>query len=420
MKKYNKNKRGQWSTPMKIIIAVLVLLVSIYVYNKIVTGSTVILKCNKNGGDCVSGTCNWLTQVPALSDNAAGCKSGQLCCINITLPDTKDPNCEGKKVGDPCRTDESSLYYCGPGLVCMSRCEYCAVVWGDSTLNKVCVAADIPKFKSVNNPSATNKFVCACSKTECTDAMQKAGTCIPGYCPSTKPETYCCLTDPAKHVIPTTSTTTNSGATPSSTTPAKTTTPSTSTTNTAPTYAPATIIPSSTTGVTSDYGFIIAGDEIWFKAYSRIDNTIDKSLVPNNCYLDASNQNLMTCKPNNMYSIPIQIFAYNSANNAKAIEVNADPYVVINSNGAQSTQSKALGTYLGLPVLMKYDPIGGYVSYAETNIVISPSESIEGNVWIIYPGAICLSTECKNVNSDGILRTSAIFSLTIKFQSATT
>ena len=412
MKKYNKNKRGQWSTPMKIIIAVLVLLVSIYVYNKIVTGSTVILKCNKNGGDCVSGTCNWLTQVPALSDNAAGCKSGQLCCINITLPDTKDPNCEGKKVGDPCRTDESPLYYCGPGLVCMSRCEYCAVVWGDSTLNKVCVAADIPKFKSVNNPSATNKFVCACSKTECTDAMQKAGTCIiSDYCPSTTPATYCCLTDPAKHVIPTTSTTTNSGTT----TPAKTTTSTTNTApvtinDTAPTYPSAqvtgpSIITPATTGGSYDYDFVI--NNAWFSADENLPATCHKEIDP---VTNKRFYNALICEPNNPYSL---IVYFNVSNVKKAIEVYVDPYAVINNNGIP-TKLIPLGTYLGTTPESIPAQTSNIVS---TTIEISPSESIEGNIWTINPGAICTTTECKNADPSktGIIKTGNYMRITFEY-----
>jgi hypothetical protein len=346
-----------------------------------------------------------LTQVPALSDNAAGCKSGQLCCINITLPDTKDPNCEGKNEGDPCRTDESPLYYCGPGDVCMSRCEYCAAVRGDPKWSKPCAAIDIPKFVKVNNPSLTNQFVCACSKTECPQADIDSGKCIPGYCPSTSPATYCCLTDPAKHVIPTTSTTTNSGTT----TPAKTTTSTTNTApvtinDTAPSYPPAqvtgpSIITTTTTGSTtsgsSGYDFVIM--DAWF----------DNTQLPNTCHPE-SNPDLITCDANNPYSIPVYFTVYNSG---KLIGVEADPYVK-NDNG---NIIKALGTFLGTtPQGISNEDR----KTVDTTIVISQNEAKAGTRWIIYPGAICLTADCAKADPAGvgIINTSESIPLTIRFQ----
>jgi len=187
---------------MKIILVVLVLLVSVIIYGKVMAGSTRILQCNKNGGDCVTGTCDWLTQVPALSDKAAGCKSNELCCINITIANTEDPYCKDLKVGDRCRITDDKLYYCGYGNTCVSLCEYCAKFWGDDTKNSVCGAANIQKFKANNNPKLTQQWSCSCGADTCTTDMQNAGKCITGFCPSTDPETYCCLQGPDANTAP--------------------------------------------------------------------------------------------------------------------------------------------------------------------------------------------------------------------------
>jgi hypothetical protein len=192
-----KNRRGQWSTPMKIILVVLVLLVSSIIYGRIMAGSTRILQCNKNGGDCVTGTCDWLTQVPALSDKAAGCKKSELCCINITFEETEDPYCKDLNVGDRCRIEEANLYYCGFGKTCVSKCEYCAKFWGEKTLNSICGEANIKKFEQNNNPKISQQWGCSCGGDICTDEMQRQGKCILNFCPSTDPETYCCLIEPS-------------------------------------------------------------------------------------------------------------------------------------------------------------------------------------------------------------------------------
>jgi hypothetical protein len=389
---------------MKIILVVVVLLVSVYVYNKIVKGTTVILKCNKNGGECVPGTCNWLTQVPALSDNAAGCKSGELCCINITLPETKDPYCEGKNIGDACRTDENTNYYCDPGLVCKTRCEYCATVRGDPQWSKPCDAIDIPKFKAVNNPTPTNQFVCACNKTECSQADINSGKCILGYCPSTNPATYCCLTDPAKHVIPTTNTETNSGTTTSTST---TNTAPVTITNTAPTYPPAQVTDSSTsptntpssssTGSISDYDFLIT--DAWF----------DATHLPDTCHLESDR--VITCDCCLAYTIPVYFTVYNSN---KLIGVHADPYVT-DRNG---NTIKGLGTYLGIMPEAISTQSSKIVT---TNMVISSSEASASAKWTIHPGVLCDSTDCSKVDPTGqnvgIIKTSESLPLTIQFQS---
>jgi hypothetical protein len=203
MKMNKKNKKGQMSTVMKIILVVLVLTVSIFIYSKVTRGSTKILQCSKNGGDCVKDTCDWLTQIPALSDQAAGCKRNELCCINITQEDTIDPDCKDKAFGDPCRTDEK-LYYCSKALTCISKCEFCAKNWGDTVGKKICDADDIKNvFEKNNDQTEIKHFSCSC-KTKCSASEIKAGTCILLYCPSTTPETYCCLTGSAANTVKTT------------------------------------------------------------------------------------------------------------------------------------------------------------------------------------------------------------------------
>jgi hypothetical protein len=374
----NINKKGQWSVWGKIIIVLLILIISILLYNKFIKGSTKILLCNKNGGDCETGTCDFLTQFPALGDKAAGCKTDEICCVNITQEEKIDPYCKDLKVGDPCRTDEGNMYYCGPGKVCMTLCRYCSIVWGDSTLNKPCGAQNLKIFAGNNNPTNTDKFSCSCDATACSQAMIDAGKCIKQFCPSTNPEFYCCRNELAVNN-------------------AKTTTPA-STNN----------VPGTNTGGDPNYDFKIT--DAWF------DNS--NGNLPTNCHLGTNSAGgadyyTMICTPNNAYSIPVFIEITNLHN---AIVAYADPYAAINGVG---NTIKGLGTYLGKTSVS----IGAQsVGTVQTNIVISQSESIDGNMWWIYPGAICTTTACINTDASkiGVTRTDTTHVITIKFQSTTT
>jgi hypothetical protein len=108
------------STPMKIILVLLVVIISIFIYNKFIKSQQTVLGCTKMGGQCVDNTCSF-KQIAYLGDKAVGCQEGQLCCINITNEPSKDERCDGKIIGASCGEN----LYCNRGEVCVTLCDYC-------------------------------------------------------------------------------------------------------------------------------------------------------------------------------------------------------------------------------------------------------------------------------------------------------
>lgn len=197
----NANKKGL-SGPALIGTFILVFLMVfglIALYSKVMKGGTKVLECNANGGDCVTGTCDFATQIPALSDKAAGCESGELCCINITKSAPPiNPKCANasdnfnKNKATPCGT----RMYCDTGSQCVTQCEFCAKNFYTVEGRPVCGTGDDAKPKNTifENMNYANKALsCNCTKAQC-DTKTKTGECISLFCPTTKPDTFCCTT----------------------------------------------------------------------------------------------------------------------------------------------------------------------------------------------------------------------------------
>jgi len=190
----NSNRKGL-SGPELIGTFILVFLMVfglIVLYQKVMKGGTKVIECNATGGDCVTGTCDFATQLPALSDKAAGCGTDQLCCINITKSKPIDPLCKGLKAGNKC--DKTGVMYCDMASQCVSKCILCANNLDTTEINPICYkTTNTPNPFFVNNRKL-GSLSCGCTKTQC-DAKNKANgnTCITtsGYCPA---NTYCCTT----------------------------------------------------------------------------------------------------------------------------------------------------------------------------------------------------------------------------------
>lgn len=190
-----RNKKGMSapSTLGKFILVFLLVFGLIIVYTKTMKGTTKILECSSNGGECIKGTCDWGKQVPALSDKAAGCEKGQICCINITKGESvPDPKCESKKIGTACGEGTSlNGYRCDAGNQCVTLCEFCSAnsKSSDTTIAGLCKK----KPTDADNFAKGGLFSCSCASTECTAAKQRDGTCIINYCPTDLGSTVCCV-----------------------------------------------------------------------------------------------------------------------------------------------------------------------------------------------------------------------------------
>jgi len=124
MKKFSNTRGAGAETFGAIILVLVVVFVSIIIYNNTVKGSTKIVDCKAQGGTCTQGTCDISKQIPMLSDKAAGCNSGEICCKNVVTEPTVDKLCEGKADGDKC--DKG---YCTPGgHICLSLADYCSTI----------------------------------------------------------------------------------------------------------------------------------------------------------------------------------------------------------------------------------------------------------------------------------------------------
>jgi len=138
----------------------------------------------------------------------------------------------------------------------------------------------------------------------------------------------------------------------------------------------------------------------------------DSSLgLPAGCQPDSNvASKTIICTPNGRYSIPVVIQIKNVN---RAVEVYADPVVVINGNG---DNMKKLGTYVG-KVPLKLDAIT-LTGEAKTTIEVGAGESTENDYWEVYPYAICITNECKKTDSsksNGILSMNNNDLVTIKF-----
>ncbi|MGV8086318.1 MAG: hypothetical protein ACP5N1_01680 [Candidatus Woesearchaeota archaeon] len=175
----NKKALSTPSTLATFILVFLLVFGLIVLYTKVVKGNTTVLLCEKNGGECVKGTCDFGTQLPMLSDKAAGCKSGELCCINITQSVPIDLLCENKTEGDKC--GDSNIMYCGASKTCIPKCDFC------NNHQEHADCKDI-EFKR-------GDYSCQCSSAQCTPEQISKGNCITNLCPSdteTASDYRCC------------------------------------------------------------------------------------------------------------------------------------------------------------------------------------------------------------------------------------
>lgn len=185
--KKGHDKKGYTSTEVfgALIIMILIIIVSVQMYQKFVVGPVKILECTQQGGECVVGTCAFPSQIPFLSDKAAGCDVGKLCCINVTRRPI-DPLCmnaEGTAplpVGMEC--DDNM--FCDQAQVCVTRCELCSKNYNFMQTNELINTA----CKDVVTPDAKEKFgkgdlySCRCTQEECNNISKRCvtsnGLCI--------------------------------------------------------------------------------------------------------------------------------------------------------------------------------------------------------------------------------------------------
>ena len=127
------HRRGsEWamSTPLKLILMILIVIISVVIYNRFIKSQQIAIGCKTVHGDCVPSTCSF-RQIPYLGDKAVGCHAGEICCINITESRPQDQDCSGKKFGDACGTGSVGTKYCSftpdpKDSVCTDMCDFCA------------------------------------------------------------------------------------------------------------------------------------------------------------------------------------------------------------------------------------------------------------------------------------------------------
>ena len=177
--------------PVALIIIILVLVVVMVAYPRIARGGTVVLSCTANKGECIDKTCK-IGQVALLSDQAAGCKEGQICCRDLfTDEQPASPECKNKALGAQC--DDKGFMYCDAALQCVSKCEFCAKNF-DTEFGRSTCAKDVKYFQSHSKDIHT--YTCGCTLANCTAPKINNGTCLQKYCPSaaTTDSSYmCCI-----------------------------------------------------------------------------------------------------------------------------------------------------------------------------------------------------------------------------------
>jgi hypothetical protein len=193
-----RNKKGYSSTEVfgALIIMILVIIISIQTYDRFVKGGVKVLECKAQGGDCVAGTCSFPNQIPALSEKAAGCGRGELCCINITRTRPIDPLCMNAEGTTPLPigTECDDNMYCDMAQVCVDKCEFCS-----KNVNNLQYSQKVKDICGIMSQEDKNKFTkggifgCSCTGVECAANRTK---CVPNYCPghddATAPDYACC------------------------------------------------------------------------------------------------------------------------------------------------------------------------------------------------------------------------------------
>ena len=132
--------------------------------------------------------------------------------------------------------------------------------------------------------------------------------------------------------------------------------------------------------------------------------------LPSGCTPANNNvENSYVCVPDKRYTIPIEITVQNVN---KALEVYADPVIVINGNGDNIIKS----TYTGTAKASL--STAGQTGTVTTNIEISSSDAKANDYWEIYPYAKCITNNCKatNAGSEGILSMNEKEFVTITFE----
>jgi hypothetical protein len=196
VKRSKKSKRGMVASTLgKFILVFLVVFALIILYSKTMRSSNKILECTANGGKCTLGTCDFGTQIPMLSDKAAGCHKDEICCVNVTQSKPPaDPKCENKAPGTSCDTlatpTSQHLMYCDWSSQCVSRCDFCTHNFGTDEVEqkKICIVPGNANFNFEG-------YKCGCTRAECVDSKGVwKSNCISNYCPSnTKENTdYAC------------------------------------------------------------------------------------------------------------------------------------------------------------------------------------------------------------------------------------
>jgi hypothetical protein len=157
-----------------------VLVAILAAWPRIVKGGTATLSCTANRGECISDKTCKIGQIALLSDQAAGCEKGQICCRDLfTDEQPASPECKSKAIGAQC--DDKGLMYCDAALQCVTKCEFCAKNFGTEFGRSTC-AKDVKYFQ--NHSKDIHTYTCGCSAANCTTTKINNGTCLPKYCPA--------------------------------------------------------------------------------------------------------------------------------------------------------------------------------------------------------------------------------------------
>ena len=140
---------------------------------------------NCKGGMC-KGSC--IAGAEILKSDVKCKDTTNICC----MPNTRQPSpeCAGHNKGDIC----GNVMLCDADLVCVTRCEYCALNPDDNACKlQVVIGKPVDKMD--------NTFTCGCTDMDCnTFDNSKLGTCVKGFCPSQDiaATDYMCCSSPYK------------------------------------------------------------------------------------------------------------------------------------------------------------------------------------------------------------------------------
>jgi len=127
------------STWVWIILALLVIIGSSIVYGNFIKKPQAIISCTGMHGTCTPGTCT-LKQIAYLGDTSVGCKTGQICCIDVTT-DTRDKDCVDSSTNNykPLGTDCGTGKICDTGIsnTCVSLCDDFCIKNKGSTVSDI-------------------------------------------------------------------------------------------------------------------------------------------------------------------------------------------------------------------------------------------------------------------------------------------